>query len=128
MLFKFILHALTLKSQTLHSLTICVQPQMDDSHKRVNGDGDASKKSSVPSRYQQFMTSEDETHSQSSSAHSTGDDEEEEEEEEDVTTAKSISPVPPQVKSEAPVSPAPAKETSQVLKLPTVDKTDQLLY
>ncbi|XP_044072416.1 LIM domain only protein 7 isoform X6 [Siniperca chuatsi] len=87
----------------------------DDSHKRVNGGVDASKKSSVPSRYHQFMTSEDETHSQSSSARSS----EEEEEEEDETTAKSItsiqsvSPVAPQVKSEAPVIPAPAKETSQ---------------
>ncbi|XP_030283995.1 LIM domain only protein 7 isoform X17 [Sparus aurata] len=87
---------------------------MDDSHKRVNGDVDVSKKPSVPTRYQQFMTSEDEA--QSSSAHSS---EDEEEEDKDVTTAKSItstqsvSPVPPQVKSEPPVSPAPAKETSQ---------------
>ncbi|KAM8750104.1 LIM domain only protein 7 isoform 9-T9 [Acanthopagrus schlegelii] len=86
---------------------------MDDSHKRVNGDVDVPKKPSVPTRYQQFMTSEDEA--QSSSAHSS----EDEEEDKDVTTAKSItstqtvSPVPPQVKSEPPVSPAPAKETSQ---------------
>ncbi len=105
---------------------------MDDSHKRVNGNADASKKPSVPSRYQQFMTSEDETHSQSSSAHSSGDEEEEEEEDETtakrITSTQSVSPVPPQVKTEAPVSPAPAKEASQVLKLPTVDKTDQLLY
>ncbi|XP_051815075.1 LIM domain only protein 7 isoform X9 [Acanthochromis polyacanthus] len=72
---------------------------MDDSNKRINGDVDVSKKSSVPSRYHQFMTSEDEAHS--SSAHSS--DEEEEE--------KSISPVPSQVKSV--VSPAPSKETNQ---------------
>uniref|UniRef100_A0A673CWY2 LIM domain 7a n=1 Tax=Sphaeramia orbicularis TaxID=375764 RepID=A0A673CWY2_9TELE len=38
---------------------------MDDSQKRVNGDLDTSKKSSVPSRYHQFMTSEDEAQSQS---------------------------------------------------------------
>ncbi|GLD51947.1 LIM domain only protein 7 isoform X1, partial [Lates japonicus] len=89
--------------------------QMDDSQKRVNGNVDVSKKSSVPSRYHQFMTSEDEAHS--SSAHSSEDDEEEEEEEEkeerQETAAKSISTVPPSVKSEAPVSLAPAKETSQ---------------
>ncbi|XP_071335144.1 LIM domain only protein 7-like isoform X4 [Trachinotus anak] len=90
---------------------------MDDSHKRVNGDVDVSKKSSVPSRYHQFMNSEDEAHS--SSAHSSGDEEEEEEEEWDGTTAKSItstqsvSPAPPPAKSEAPLSPAPVKETSQ---------------
>ncbi|XP_032386053.1 LIM domain only protein 7 isoform X10 [Etheostoma spectabile] len=95
----------------------------DNSQKRVNGDASISKKLSVPSRYHQFMTSEDETHSQSSSAHSSEEEEEEEEEKEeekeDKTTAKSItssqsvSPVPPQIKSEAPVSAAPAKETSQ---------------
>lgn len=90
---------------------------MDDTHKRVNGDASVSKKSSVPTRYHQFMTSEDEARSQSSSAHSS---EDEKEEEGDKSTAKSIisaqsvSPVPPN-KSEAPVSPAPAKETSQVL-------------
>ncbi|XP_063353197.1 LIM domain only protein 7 isoform X3 [Pelmatolapia mariae] len=84
--------------------------QTDDSHKRVNGNVDVSKKSSVPSRYHHFMTSEDEA--QSSSAHSS----EEEEEEEEATTGKSVNsaqsvtPVPPQVKSEPP---APAKETSQ---------------
>uniref|UniRef100_A0A3Q2V539 PDZ domain-containing protein n=1 Tax=Haplochromis burtoni TaxID=8153 RepID=A0A3Q2V539_HAPBU len=48
----------------------------DDSHKRVNGNVDVSKKSSVPSRYHQFMTSEDEA--QSSSAHSSEEEEEEE--------------------------------------------------
>lgn len=97
---------------------------MDDSHKRVNGQLDVSKKSSVSS--QQFVTSEDEACSQSSSAHSS--EEEEEEEEKGKTTVKtitstqSVSPVPPWVKSEVPVSPAPAKETGQVLKLPNVDK------
>ncbi|XP_067460129.1 LIM domain only protein 7-like isoform X6 [Thunnus thynnus] len=87
---------------------------MDDSNKRVNGGVDVSKKTSVPSRYHQFMTSEDEAHSQSSSANSSEDEEEQEE-----TTAKSVtstqhvSPVPAEVKSEAPVSPAPAKDSSQ---------------
>lgn len=86
----------------------------------------------MPSRYQQIMTSEDEACSRSSSAHSS--EEEEEQEEKGETTAKtitstqSVSPVPPWVKSEVPVSPAPAKETGQVLKLPNVDKLDHLLY
>ncbi|XP_054470867.1 LIM domain only protein 7 isoform X3 [Anoplopoma fimbria] len=91
---------------------------VDDPLKRVNGEAVTSQKSAVPSRYHQFMTSEDETQSQSSSAHSTEDEEDEEEEEEktpakSVISAQSVSPVPPQVKTEAPVSPAPAKETSQ---------------
>lgn len=94
---------------------------MDDSHKRVNGDLDVSKKSSVPSRYHQFMTSEDEARSHSSSARSS----EEEEEEEEASAGKGVAPAqdtsldPPQVKSEALVSPAPAKDTNQVLSLPT---------
>ncbi|KAM6934136.1 LIM domain only protein 7 [Xenentodon cancila] len=79
---------------------------MDDSHKRVNGDVDVSKKTSVPSRYHQFMTSEDEA--QSSSAHSS-----EEEEEEEETTENSASSVIPHVESKAAVSPAPAEEISQ---------------
>ncbi|XP_069010346.1 LIM domain only protein 7-like isoform X3 [Embiotoca jacksoni] len=82
---------------------------MDDPHKRVNGDVDVPKKSSVPSRYQQFLTSEDEAHS--SSAHSS--EGEEEETAKSVTSTQSVSPVPPQVKSEVPSSPAPAKDTSQ---------------
>uniref|UniRef100_A0A3B4Y854 PDZ domain-containing protein n=1 Tax=Seriola lalandi dorsalis TaxID=1841481 RepID=A0A3B4Y854_SERLL len=49
---------------------------MDDSHKRVNGEVDVSKKTSVPSRYRQFVTSEDDA--DSSSAHSSEDEEEEE--------------------------------------------------
>uniref|UniRef100_UPI0037E96F1C LIM domain only protein 7 isoform X7 n=1 Tax=Semicossyphus pulcher TaxID=241346 RepID=UPI0037E96F1C len=105
----------------------------DESQKRFNGGVDVPKKTLVPSRYQQFMTSEDEARSQSSSAHSSEDEEEEEEEEEkkekgetapkSILSTQSVSPVPPQVKSvspvlppfksEAPVSPAPAKETSQ---------------
>lgn len=106
---------------------------MDDSNKRVNGDVSVSKKSIVPSRYHQYMTSEDEA--QSSSAHSSEEEEEEEEETalksvtstQSVTSAQSISPVPPPVKSEALVNSSPAKETTQVhvLKLPAVDKTDQ---
>ncbi|XP_034417020.1 LIM domain only protein 7 isoform X3 [Cyclopterus lumpus] len=101
---------------------------VDDPQKRVNGDAVASKKSAVPSRFQQFMTSEDELQSQSSSAHSSEDEEEEEEEDktspqmvsssqsistQSVSSPQRISPVPPQVKTGAPVSPAPAKETSQ---------------
>uniref|UniRef100_A0A8C3AEC9 LIM domain 7a n=1 Tax=Cyclopterus lumpus TaxID=8103 RepID=A0A8C3AEC9_CYCLU len=112
---------------------------VDDPQKRVNGDAVASKKSAVPSRFQQFMTSEDELQSQSSSAHSSEDEEEEEEEDktspqmvsssqsistQSVSSPQRISPVPPQVKTGAPVSPAPAKETSQVLALLAVDKTE----
>uniref|UniRef100_A0A3B5MME4 PDZ domain-containing protein n=1 Tax=Xiphophorus couchianus TaxID=32473 RepID=A0A3B5MME4_9TELE len=47
----------------------------DESHKGVNGNVDVSKKASVPSRYHQYMTSEDEA--QSSSAHSSDEEEEE---------------------------------------------------
>lgn len=86
---------------------------MDDSQNRVNGDADSSKKSAVPHRYQQFVTSEDETGS--SSAHSS-DEEEEEEVQKDRTTVKStnMSAVPPPVKVEAPLSPAPVKERVKV--------------
>ncbi|XP_033965384.1 LIM domain only protein 7 isoform X3 [Pseudochaenichthys georgianus] len=91
--------------------------QTNTAQKRVNGSADVPKKPSVPSRYQQFMTSEDEAQSQSSSVHSSADEEDEEEEEKTtvkgMTSTKSVSPVPPQFKSETPVSPAPAKETSQ---------------
>lgn len=107
--------------------------QTEDSQKRVNGD--VSKKSSVPSRYHQFMTSEDETRSESSSAHSS--DKEEEEEEEVGVKGKtpanslfykqSISPIRPQLKSDTPVSPAPVKETSQVLQFPPLKNTDQIV-
>lgn len=84
---------------------------MDDSQNRVNGDADGSKKSALPRRYQQFMTSEDEA--DSSSGHSS---DEEEEVQQDSTTVKStsISAVPPPVKAEAPVSPAPVKESVKV--------------
>ncbi|KAM6955571.1 LIM domain only protein 7 isoform 2-T2 [Lycodopsis pacificus] len=92
-------------------LTSLPRPFTVEPQKRVNGDAVAPKTSAVPSRYHQFMTSEDEHQSHSSSAHSTED--EEEEEKEDKTTMKSVSPVPPQVKTEAPLSPVPAKETSQ---------------
>ncbi|XP_027879903.1 LIM domain only protein 7 isoform X10 [Xiphophorus couchianus] len=87
----------------------------DESHKGVNGNVDVSKKASVPSRYHQYMTSEDEA--QSSSAHSS--DEEEEEEEEEKATAKglsstqSIRSLPSPVNSEVSVSPAPGRETSK---------------
>ena len=104
----FVLH-----SFVVNSLPFCIHPgQMDDSQKRVNGDV-VSKKTSVPSRYHQFMTSEDEA--QSSSAHSS----EEEEEEEEGTTAKGVtsSQSISSVKNEVPESPVPTKETSQVLSL-----------
>ncbi|KAI4805908.1 hypothetical protein KUCAC02_010501 [Chaenocephalus aceratus] len=91
--------------------------QTNTAQKPVNGSADVSKKPSVPSCYQQFMTSEDEAQSQSSSVHSSAGEEDEEEEEKTtvkgMTSTKSVSPVPPQFKSETPVSPAPAKETSQ---------------
>ncbi|XP_029967530.1 LIM domain only protein 7-like isoform X2 [Salarias fasciatus] len=95
------------------------RPQtMDDSQKRINGDADVSKRSSVPNRFHQFMTPEDDAESSSSQS-----SEEEEEEEEKVTTTKSItstqtvtsnrglSSISSQIKSESLVS--PAKETSQ---------------
>lgn len=87
-------------------------PQVDDSHRRINGDGDVSKKSAVPSRYHQFMTSEDEA-----TSHSSGEDEEEEEEgkqeETNISNSQSVSQeFTPQPKSE---TPALAKDASQVL-------------
>lgn len=93
-----------------------------DPQKRVNGKLDASKKSAGLTRYQQFVTSEDQSSSQSSSAQSSSDEEEQVKGE---TTAKipnrSISPVPPSFKSEAPLSPAPAKETIKVRKSANVE-------
>ncbi|XP_024860413.1 LIM domain only protein 7 isoform X3 [Kryptolebias marmoratus] len=85
---------------------------VDDANKHVNGNVDVSKKTSVPSRYHQFMTSEDEA--QSSSAHSSEEEEEEERTKvESVPSTQSISSVMPHVKSESPVIPAPAKDTSK---------------
>uniref|UniRef100_A0A3Q3GLU5 PDZ domain-containing protein n=1 Tax=Labrus bergylta TaxID=56723 RepID=A0A3Q3GLU5_9LABR len=59
-------------------ITSLPRPFTDESQKRLNGGADVSKKSTVPSRYHQFMTSEDEARSQSSSAHSSEDEDEEE--------------------------------------------------
>ncbi|XP_037542979.1 LIM domain only protein 7 [Nematolebias whitei] len=91
---------------------------VDDANKRVNGDVVVSKKTSVPSRYHQFMTSEDEA--QSNSAHSSEEEEEEQKEEEEkrtktesVPSTQSVSSVMPRVKSEAPVASAPVKVTSK---------------
>ncbi|CAL8341566.1 unnamed protein product [Boreogadus saida] len=83
-------------------------PVTVDSHRRVNGDADVSTKSSVPGRYQQYMTLEDEASSQSS-----GEDENEEEGEDEAneeeavgkglsSNSKSVSQEPPRVKSETP--------------------------
>lgn len=85
---------------------------MDDPQSRVNGDG--SKKSAALSRYQQFMTSEDEA--DSSSAHSSDGEEEEEEVEKDRTTvtSTSVSTVLPPAKDEALVSSAPVSESVKV--------------
>lgn len=87
--------------------------QVDDSQNRVNGDADGSRKSAVPRRYQQFVTSEDEAGF--SSGHSS-DEEEEVEVQKDRTSVKSISmsAVPPPVKVEAPVNPVPVKESVKV--------------
>ncbi|TNN04406.1 hypothetical protein fugu_001435 [Takifugu bimaculatus] len=65
----------------------------------------------APSRYQQFMTSEDEA--DSSSAHSSNEEEEEEEVEKDRTTvtSTSVSTVLPPVKDEALGSSAPVSES-----------------
>lgn len=93
----------------------CVDPhspgQVDESQYRVNGDADGSKKSAVPSRNQQFMTSEDEA--DTSSAHSS---DAEEEAEKDRTSEKStsVSTVLPPVKDEAPVSSATVNESVKV--------------
>lgn len=96
---------------------------MDDSYKRVNGDVNTSKKTSVPSRYHAFMTSEDEA--QSSSAHSSEDEEEEEEEQQQwngsgvksVTSTQTVVSTQ-SVKSAAPVTAAPDTQNKQVESLP----------
>ncbi|XP_068186021.1 LIM domain only protein 7-like isoform X4 [Antennarius striatus] len=107
-------------TQTSHITSLPRAFTMDDSQKGVNGGVSVSNKSSVPSRYHQFMTSEDEA--QSSSVHSSEDEEEEEEEETEdkgetkvrsITSTQSISSVSPLVMTDAPVLPAPTKETSQ---------------
>ncbi|XP_055360768.1 LIM domain only protein 7 isoform X3 [Betta splendens] len=83
---------------------------MDTSNKRVNGD--VSKKSTVPSRYHQFMTSEDEA--QSSSAQSSEEEEEEEEKAaKSVAPTQSVAPAPAPTKSEAPPTSSPAKEAAK---------------
>ncbi|XP_034042815.1 LIM domain only protein 7 isoform X1 [Thalassophryne amazonica] len=83
----------------------------NESDKRVNGDA-TSKNSSVPSRYHQFMTSEDEA--QSSSAHSSEDEEEEEDTMgKNITSTQSTSTLSNVVKSGGPVSPVSAKDTKQ---------------
>lgn len=101
-----------------------------------NGEMDVTKKSSVPSRYSQVMTSEDESRSHSNSANSSGGEEEEEEEEEKRERVRGVnptlaptlapSPVPSQARSPspalqtpkvaypAPVRPLPTKDTNQV--------------
>uniref|UniRef100_A0A3B1IU30 LIM domain 7a n=1 Tax=Astyanax mexicanus TaxID=7994 RepID=A0A3B1IU30_ASTMX len=83
---------------------------LDDSHKRLNGETESSKKTTVPSRYAQFMK-EDEANSQTSSVHSSNEDEGEEEEEEQVApatqTSSSVTPVSrvsPQPKAVSPVN------------------------
>ncbi|MED6244562.1 hypothetical protein ATANTOWER_016300 [Ataeniobius toweri] len=99
-------------TQASHISSLSRAYTTDDSYKGVNGNIDVSKKASVPSRYHQYMTSEDEA--RSSSAHSS--DEEEEEENttaEGLSSTQSIKSVPPPVKSEAPVSPAPGKELTK---------------
>lgn len=95
----------------------CVDPhspgQVDEPQYRVNGDTDGSKKSAVTiSRYQQFMTSEDEA--DTSSAHSSDAEEEAEEEEAPAEKSTSVSTVLPPVKDEAPVSSAPVTESVKV--------------
>ncbi|XP_045560937.1 LIM domain only protein 7 isoform X6 [Salmo salar] len=100
-----------------------------------NGEMDVTKKSSVPSRYSQVMTSEDESRSHSNSANSSGGEEEEEEEEEKRERVRGVNPTlaptlapspvpsqarspftalqPPKVASPALVSLVRAKDTNQ---------------
>uniref|UniRef100_A0A8C9VN26 LIM domain 7 n=1 Tax=Scleropages formosus TaxID=113540 RepID=A0A8C9VN26_SCLFO len=79
---------------------------MDDSHKRFNGEAGTAHRASVPSRYSQFLTSEDETRSQSSSVQSSNEDEEEEEHQEE------LGPPPPSSSSNP--------GTSEVVPQPTM--------
>uniref|UniRef100_A0A3B3C3S5 LIM domain 7a n=1 Tax=Oryzias melastigma TaxID=30732 RepID=A0A3B3C3S5_ORYME len=75
---------------------------MDNSHQRVNGNASIPQKTSVPSRYQPFVTSEDEA--QSSSAQSSEEEEKDEVKKEDVRPTESsistVSPASPGMKSQ----------------------------
>ncbi|XP_023806760.1 LIM domain only protein 7 isoform X4 [Oryzias latipes] len=77
---------------------------MDNSHQRVNGSASIPQKTSVPSRYQQFMTSEDEA--QSSSAQSSEEEEKDEVKEDERPKEMSIT-------SDSPASPLMNSQTKQ---------------
>uniref|UniRef100_A0A3P9JIQ4 LIM domain 7a n=1 Tax=Oryzias latipes TaxID=8090 RepID=A0A3P9JIQ4_ORYLA len=77
---------------------------MDNSHQRVNGSASIPQKTSVPSRYQQFMTSEDEA--QSSSAQSSEEEEKDEVKEDERPKETSIT-------SDSPASPLMNSQTKQ---------------
>lgn len=79
---------------------------MDNSHQRVNGSASIPQKTSVPSRYHQFMTSEDEA--QSSSAQSSEEEEKDEVKEDERPKETSIT-------SDLPASPLMNSQTKQVL-------------
>ncbi|RVE58312.1 hypothetical protein OJAV_G00207940 [Oryzias javanicus] len=76
---------------------------MENSHQRVNGNASIPQKTSVPSRYQPFMTSEDEA--QSSSAQSSEEEEKDEVKKEDErpteSSITSVTPASPVMKSQA---------------------------
>lgn len=86
----------------------------DDTSRSINGKTDVSKKSTVPSRYQQFMTSEDEA--QSSSSQSSSDEEEAAKKKvgtsvTSITSTQTVS----SIRSPAPDSGAADKSSSQVV-------------
>lgn len=81
---------------TLNTHLFTAPGQLDDSSRGINGKTDVSKKPTVPGRYQQFMTSEDEA--QSSSSQSSSDEEETAEKKADasvtsVTSTQTVSSV-----------------------------------
>ncbi|XP_075887267.1 LIM domain only protein 7 isoform X8 [Nelusetta ayraudi] len=83
-------------TQLSHVASIPRASTLDDTGRGINGKADVSKRSTVPSRYKQFVTSEDE--SQSSSSQSSSDEEEKAEKKADtsvrsITTTQTVSSV-----------------------------------
>ncbi|XP_051938421.1 LIM domain only protein 7 isoform X2 [Hippocampus zosterae] len=85
----------------------------DESNSRINGNAAISKNSSVPSRYHQFMTAEDEAESQSSPVQSSEDDDDTPEETmvKSVTSTSSVSSRTIEIKREV-LATEPSKEST----------------
>ncbi|XP_077435270.1 LIM domain only protein 7 isoform X2 [Vanacampus margaritifer] len=94
---------------------------LDDSNSRINGNVAVSKNHSVPSRYRQFMTAENEAQSQLSPVHSSEDDDDDDDAQKgntgkSVTSTSSFSSHPVEVKREVPAK-EPSKEVSCEMRI-----------